>query len=1156
MGPVNRVGRWPLYRQLTGTDRRGPGAAARAAGTAAGRGPPTADEVVKSVCPYCAVGCGQNVYVAGRGEVDPDRGRPGLPGQPRAAVPEGLGQPAADHRAARASTGCSTAARTGPTGKTLDLDTAMDMIADRVIAARRDGWQQERRRQAGPAHAGVRQPGRRDARQRRELPDQEAVHRAGRDPDREPGPDMTLLHRPRSGDLVRPRRRHHLPAGPAELRLHRDRGLEHGRVPPGRLPVGDGGQGARRDGHPRRPAVHPDQRAGRPARARSGPGPTSRSSAGSSTTSSTQRARTSASTCVDYTNAADHLSEDFPDTEDLDGLFSGLDREHRHATTPTAGSTRGRRAARPASATGRRQAGTRAGDGPQRGPAARRTVRRRGAHRLRTGRDAAASALRVPGAEAALRPLHAGDGGAGLRHPAGRTSCRSRDAGHRELRPRADHGVRATRSAGPSTPSACSTSAPPRSCSCCSATSAGPGGGILALRGHAIIQGSTDIPTLFDLLPGYLPMPHAHGTRTSTRYIARRRHGQRASGRNMRAYMVSLLKAWWGEAATAENDFCFDYLPRLTGRPLHLRDRAGAARRRTCKGYFLVGENPAVGSANGRLQRLGLANLDWLVVRDFSLIESATFWKDGPEIETGELRTEDIGTEVFFLPAAAHTEKDGTFTNTQRMLQWHHKAVEPAGRRAQRPVVHLPPGPRASGRSWPARPTSRGPAAPRPDLGLPDRRAASASPTPRRCWPRSTAATPTAQPLSSYDAAARTTARPPCGCWIYCGRLRRRGQPGRPAQARHASRTGSRPSGAGRGRRTGGSSTTAPRPTREGKPWSERKALRLVGRREQASGPATTSPDFDADQAAGLPAAAGGATGVDATAGTDPFIMQADGKAWLFAPGRPGRRPAADALRAAGVAGAATRSTASSATRSAQVFAQPDNRYQPERRRAGLGRVPVRAHHLPADRAPHRGRHEPLAALPVGAAAGVVLRGLPGAGRRARASSTAAGPRSSPRGPRSRPGCWSPTRMRAADGRRAGACTRSGCPTTGAPNGHRHRRLGQRPARARPGPERAHPGGQGARPATSGPAAARAGRRCASWSRSTSSGPGITDETGTEVVSDRASRRPRPAGRARDGYAGHPPRMGFFTDTSVCIGCKACEVACKEWNGARRRADA
>ena len=78
------------------------------------------------------------------------------------------------------------------------------------------------------------------------------------------------------------------------------------------------------------------------------------------------------------------------------------------------------------------------------------------------------------------------------------------------------------------------------------------------------------------------------------------------------------------------------------------------------------------------MQRLGMSKLDWLVVRDFSLIESATWWKDGPEIETGEMRTEDIATEVFFFPAAAHTEKDGTFTNTQRMVQWHHQAVRAA----------------------------------------------------------------------------------------------------------------------------------------------------------------------------------------------------------------------------------------------------------------------------------------------------------------------------------------------------------------------------------------------------------------------------------------------------------------------------------------------
>src|SRR5690606_20003205 len=204
-----------------------------------------------------------------------------------------------------------------------------------------------------------------------------------------------------------------------------------------------------------------------------------------------------------------------------------------------------------------------------------------------------------------------------------------------------------------------------------------PGGGILALRGHASIQGSTDIPTLFDILPGYIQMPRANLHQDLDSFVAA--NEKRAGfGGNTRAYAVSLLKAWWGDAATAENDFCFDYLPRLTGDHGTYRTVLDQIAGRV-KGYFVVGENPAVGSANGKLQRLGLANLEWLVVRDLQMIETATFWKDAPEIETGELETEKIGTEVFFLPAAAHTEKEGTFTNTQRLLQWRHEAVEPQG---------------------------------------------------------------------------------------------------------------------------------------------------------------------------------------------------------------------------------------------------------------------------------------------------------------------------------------------------------------------------------------------------------------------------------------------------------------------------------------------
>jgi formate dehydrogenase major subunit len=204
-----------------------------------------------------------------------------------------------------------------------------------------------------------------------------------------------------------------------------------------------------------------------------------------------------------------------------------------------------------------------------------------------------------------------------------------------------------------------------------------PGGGVLALRGHANIQGSTDIPTLYNILPGYIPMPHPQSHPSLKKFVELNGPETGAWG-DLEPYMVSLLKAWWGDAATEENEFCFQYLPRINGDHSHyammLKALDGGV-----KGMFCVGQNPTVGSANSKLMRLALAKLDWLVVRDFQPVESATFWKDSPEHETGEVRAQDIQTEVFFLPAAAHTEKDGNFTNTQRQLQWHHKACEPPG---------------------------------------------------------------------------------------------------------------------------------------------------------------------------------------------------------------------------------------------------------------------------------------------------------------------------------------------------------------------------------------------------------------------------------------------------------------------------------------------
>jgi len=345
----------------------------------------------------------------------------------------------------------------------------------------------------------------------------------------------------------------------------------------------------------------------------------------------------------------------------------------------------------------------------------------------------------------------------------------------------------------------------------------------------------------------------------------------------MPAYMVSLLKAWWGDAATAENDFCFDYLPRLLG--THgTYDTVMAQLEGTCKGYFLMGENPAVGSANNRLQRMGMANLDWLVVRDFSLIESATWWKDGPEIETAEMRTEDIETEVFFFPAAAHIEKDGTFTNTQRMLQWHFEAQRPEGdaRSDLWFMYHL-------GRRIRERLADSTDERDRPVLDLTwDYPTAGplAEPSAEAVLQEINGFGPDGAHLSSYSQLADDGSTS-CGAWIYCGVY----ADGVNQAARRKPRTEQNWTGGEWGwawpsnRRVLYNRASA---DPEGRPWSERKALvwwdgdagRWVGH---------DTPDFDLDKAPDYRPPEG-ARGPGATAGDQPFIMQADGLGWLYAP--------------------------------------------------------------------------------------------------------------------------------------------------------------------------------------------------------------------------------------------------------------------------------
>jgi formate dehydrogenase major subunit len=405
-----------------------------------------------------------------------------------------------------------------------------------------------------------------------------------------------------------------------------------------------------------------------------------------------------------------------------------------------------------------------------------------------------------------------------------------------------------------------------------------PGGGILALRGHASIQGSTDIPTLYDILPGYIPMPLlGDDSRTLDGYLGAHR-SETGGWANLDKYMVSLLKAWYGDAAQPDNAFGFGWLPRISGDHSHFGywlDMADGTS--TLEGLFVMGQNPAVGAPNARLERRAMANLKWMVVRDLVEVETASFWLDSPEVRRGEMRTEAIGTEVFLFPAAAHAEKDGCFTNTQRLLQWHERAVDAPGDARSEAwfVYHLgtrlkaraarDPRPRNAGLNaltWRYR--TEGPHA-EPDI----------TDVLQEINGRTTR---DGRVVTGYrDLASDGTTS--CGCWIYSGV-----HPG-PERNRARERDASGPYGHGWGfawpadRRILYNRASA-RP--DGQPWSARK--KLVWWNESArEWTGLDTPDFAADRPPTYTPPPG-ARGDAALRGDAPFIMHPDGVGRIFVP--------------------------------------------------------------------------------------------------------------------------------------------------------------------------------------------------------------------------------------------------------------------------------
>jgi formate dehydrogenase major subunit len=408
-----------------------------------------------------------------------------------------------------------------------------------------------------------------------------------------------------------------------------------------------------------------------------------------------------------------------------------------------------------------------------------------------------------------------------------------------------------------------------------------PGGGIMAMRGHASIQGSTDIPTLYDLLPGYLHMPRTReGHLTLKEYIGVGK-ADRGWWSHFDAYIVSLLKAWFGEAATKTNDYGFGWLPKLTGNHSHFATMFRALDG-GLEGMFVMGQNPAVGSQHAGLQRRALAKLKWLVVRDLAEIETATFWRDSPEVQSGELRPETIETEVFLMPVASHVEKEGTFTNTQRLVQFRDKALDPPGEArselwfmhhlAKRVKAHYAGSDRT--RDWPIVNLK---------WDYPEHGEAREPDVEAVIKEINGYEIATDRPVASFDE-LRSDGSTACGCWIYSGiykdgvnqaRRRNPGDVSAPGGIVSPEWAWAWPAN----RRILYNRASA---DPEGRPWSERKRY-LWWDKEQERWTGYDVPDFPADKRPDYRPAPD-ARGMDAIAGTDPFIMMGDGRGWLYSP--------------------------------------------------------------------------------------------------------------------------------------------------------------------------------------------------------------------------------------------------------------------------------
>ena len=206
------------------------------------------------------------------------------------------------------------------------------------------------------------------------------------------------------------------------------------------------------------------------------------------------------------------------------------------------------------------------------------------------------------------------------------------------------------------------------------------GGGMNALRGHSNIQGLTDLGLLTNLLPGYLTLP-GEKEQEYEKYITVRaqkplRPNQLSYWQNYNKFYVSLMKAWWGDAATPENHWGYEYLPKLD-KGYDMLQTFELMSQGKMNGYICQGFNPLAAAPNKAKMNASLAKLKYLVIMDPLATETSEFWRNFGE--HNDVDSSKIQTEVFRLPTTCFAEEDGALVNSARWLQWHWKGAEPPG---------------------------------------------------------------------------------------------------------------------------------------------------------------------------------------------------------------------------------------------------------------------------------------------------------------------------------------------------------------------------------------------------------------------------------------------------------------------------------------------